>query len=491
MKMRFKQRWGLLSAVTSLSLVLAACGNTNTGTPAASGSGSAAPSTSASSASGGTSPSTSASSASSGSPSASGSGSATSGSPSSGASGSGAAAACPATAQGQQITMWSPLTGPDGNEMSTIAQQFNQENSSGITVNHVPQPEYLQKLNTAAAGGALPDMTVIRITDVPEMAERSIIKPMSDEAVNIVGGSSIAGEFPDQIWSRGEYDGQRYAIPLDVNPLVLYYNKELFQQAGITIPTDRPMNQQEFEAAAEALNKDGVAGVAIGTLFNGETMFDTVLNQYGGGASNEEGTEAAFNSEAGVRALTYVRDLKQKYSPSLSGQGDPEVKQFQQRRAGMVIHGPWHISDMVKLPFVGFAQVPQWGDEYAVQGGSHQLALTSEDPAKQAASACWIGWLSQNSVQWAKSGLIPVRQSAREGGQLESISPVVASFAGMADAVFLPPPVPGIATALGAEGLGRAVNPVLLGEQQDIKAALDQAAQRSNQLIQQNAQTYQ
>jgi multiple sugar transport system substrate-binding protein len=313
---------------------------------------------------------------------------------------------------------------------------------------------------------------------------------MPQDVLTIVGGESLAGDFPEEVWNGGEYNGERYSIPLDVNPQVLYYNKDLFQQAGITMPTDRPMTREEFEAAVQALNKDGVAGIAIGTLYSGETFFDTLIRQFGGSLANEEGTEATYNSEAGVQALTYLQQLKQQNSPQLSGQGDPEVTQFQQGRAAMVIHGPWHISNLQQLPFTGFAQVPQFGDEYAVVGGSHQLALTTEDPAKQAAAGCWIAWLSENSVQWAKAGQVPARNSARESDQLASVAAPVAAFAAEAEAIQLLPSVPGLATAVGAEGIGRAVNPVLLGQQTDIKAALDQAAQRSNQLIQQNAQTY-
>jgi multiple sugar transport system substrate-binding protein len=383
--------------------------------------------------------------------------------------------------------MWSPLTGGDGGVMTQLAQQFSQ--SSGVTVNHVPQPEYLQKLETAAAGQTLPDMTVIRAADIAQMAARNIIKPMSADALTAAGGDAIAGEFPEQVWNIGEYKDQRYAVPLDVHPLVLYYNKDLVSAAGVTIPEDRPMTREEFEAAVEALNKDGVAGIAIGTLFSGETMFEMLLRQFGGDLANEGGTEATYNSEAGVQALTYIRDLKQRTTPNISGAGDPEVTQFQQGKAAMVIHGPWHIGNLSKLPFTGYAQVPQIGDQFAVWGGSHQLALATEDPAKQAAAGCWIGWLSQNSAQWAAAGQVPARESARSN--LPDEAAPVRAFADEIEEVIMPQPLPGFSGAVGGtEGFGRAVNPVLLGQQQDVKAALDQAAQRSTQLLQQNAQRY-
>jgi multiple sugar transport system substrate-binding protein len=405
-----------------------------------------------------------------------------------GATGTGA---CGDAAQGQQITMWSPLTGPDGDEMTALANQFSQENGQGIKVTHTAQPEYLQKLNTAAAGNSLPDMTVIRGGDIGEMAIRNVLKPMSEAALTAAGGAdTLQGQFPEAIWNVGEVNGQRYSIPLDVHPLVLYYNKDMFQAAGITMPTDRPMTKEEFESAVTALNKDGVAGVSIGTAFQSGTLFQTLIRQFGGDIVNAEGTEATYNSEQGVQAANYIRDLKQANTPDVNGAGDPEVKLFQQQRAAMVFHGPWHISDMVKLPFVGFAPLPQIGDSYSVWGNSHQLGLTTEDPAKQAAAGCWIGWLSQNSVQWAKAGQIPARESAREGGELQSVSAPVAAFAVEAESVKLLPPVPALEGALWAQGFEPALNAYLLGQQQDIKAAFDEAVAKSNQIIQQNAERY-
>jgi multiple sugar transport system substrate-binding protein len=482
--MRLKQQWVLASVVSMLCIILAACGGGSSqsagATPSASG-GAPAASHDASHAT---------PSASGGAPAASSSATASSGDMATTPSAGGASTACPDTVQGAQLTMWSPLTGPDGAIMTQLADRFSQENTHGISVQHVAQPEYLQKLNTAAAGNNLPDMTVIRASDIAEMAARKVLKPMSEEAQRIVGGASLAAEFPEQAWSIGAYQNQRYAIPLDIHPLVLYYNKDLFQQAGITMPTDRPMNRQEFEAAAEKLNANGVAGIAIGTHFGGENLFETLVEQFGGSVLNNEGTEATFNSEQGVRALTYLRDLHQKYSPSMSGQGDPEVKAFQAGKAAMVIHGPWHLANLQKLPSTGVTMVPQFGDQFAVWGNSHQLALTGADPAKQAATACWIGWLSENSVQWAKAGQVPARKSVRTSEELTSVAAAITNFAAEVEQVVLRPPVPGIGPAIQGEGYGRAVNGILLGQQSDIKAALDEAAQRSNQLIQQNARQY-
>ncbi|MFN8505643.1 ABC transporter substrate-binding protein [Kouleothrix sp.] len=466
------RRWGLALLMAMLAGILAACGG---------GTGGGAAATSAPSNTGGGAAATSA-------PSNAGGAAATS-APSGG--GSASAGACSDAGKGQQITMWSPLTGPDGDEMTGLANKFSQENSLGIKVTHTAQPDYLQKLNTAAAGNSLPDMTVIRAGDIGEMVARNVLKPMSDAALTEAGGAdALQSQFTEAVWNAGQVKDKRYTIPLDTHPLVLYYNKDMFQKAGITVPTDRPMTKEEFEKAVDALNKDGVAGVALGTAFQTGAWFQALIRQFGGDITDATGSKATFNSDAGVQAATYIHDLKAKTTPQVNGAGDPEVKLFQQQKAAMVFHGPWHISDMVKLPFVGFAEMPQIGSTYSVWGNSHQLAMTTEDPAKQAAAGCWVGWLSQNSVQWAKAGQVPARKSARESADLASVSPPVAAFAKEVEAVKFLPPVPGLEGALWGQGFEPALNAYLLGQSQDIKQGLNDAAAKSDKIIQDNAAKY-
>jgi multiple sugar transport system substrate-binding protein len=399
-----------------------------------------------------------------------------------------AAGECPESARDQSIEMWSPLTGPDGDEMSALAVRFSEENELGITVQHVAQPDYVQKLNASAAANQLPAMTVVRVINVGELAARNVLKPMSDEVLNIFG-DDIGSHFPEQVWSAGEYNGERYSFPLDMHTLVMYYNKDMFEAAGLEAPGTEPMTREEFEAALTALQESGVQPISIGNAFQGATIFQTLIQQFGGGLTNAEGTEATFGSDAGVQALTYLRDLKQQYSPDVSGAGDPEVAVFKQGQAAIVFHGPWHISDLQRLDFVGFAPLPQIGDQYAVWAGSHQLALTTDDPAQQAAAGCWIAWLSENSVEWAKAGQVPARNEVRTSAELAEVAAPISTIAEAAGEAIILPQVPELEGALWGE-FGPVVDAVLMGEQEDIAGALNQAATNSQQIIDENAERY-
>ncbi len=395
---------------------------------------------------------------------------------------------CTDALSGQVVEMWSPLTGPDGDEMSGLAVRFSEENPYGITVNHVAQPEYVQKLNTAAAADQLPTMTVVRVINVAELAERNVLSPMS-AATLAVFGDGIASEFPANVWDAGQYAGERYSFPLDMHPLVMYYNKDLFAQAGLEEPGTTPMTREEFEQALQALADSGVEPIAIGTAFQGATLFQSFIQQFGGSLTDEAGTQATFDSEAAAEALAYVNSLKQQYSPEISGGGDPEVNVFKQGNAAIVIHGPWHISDIQKLPFAGFAPLPQVGEQYAVWGGSHQLALTTDDPEQQLAAACWISWLSENSIDWAKAGQVPARNSVRLSPELAEVAAPIAAVAPTTDSVVILPQVAELEGALWGQ-FGPVVDAVLMGEMSDVEAGLADAVGKSQQIIDENKERY-
>lgn len=134
-----------------------------------------------------------------------------------------------------------------------------------------------------ARGHRRPILVVIRAIDIGEMVARNVLKPMSDAVLTEAGGTDmLKGQFSESLWNAGQVKDKRYTIPLDVNPFVLYYSKDMFQKAGITMPTDRPMTKEEFEKAADALNKDGIAGVALGTACQAGAWFQVLIREFGG-----------------------------------------------------------------------------------------------------------------------------------------------------------------------------------------------------------------
>ena len=395
---------------------------------------------------------------------------------------------CPAGVEGMSLEMWSPFTGPDGDEMTALADRFSSENPCGVTVTHVAQPEYVQKLEAGAAAGQLPAMTAVRAINVAQLAARNVLKPFSAEAMAVFG-EDIASDFPDDLWNVGVYNGERYSFPLDVHPLVMFYNKELFAAAGIEEPGAEPWTREEFEDALTKLEESGATPLSLGTAFQAAALWQALIRQYGGSLTDEAGTTATYNSEAAVQALERIKELRDKYTPEVSGTGDPEVNVFKQGDVGMTFHGPWWISDLQQLDYVGFAPLPTIGDQPATWGGSHQIGFTTDDPTAQAAGAVWIRWLSENSMEWAKAGQVPARQSIRDDPALAEAAAPIAQVAESANIVVILPQVAALEPALWDQ-FGPVIDAYLAGDVTDPAAALEEANARSQQVMDENVSTF-
>lgn len=400
---------------------------------------------------------------------------------------------CSEAAQGQQITFWNGFSGPDGQFMANLVNRFNAENESGVQVTMTVQPftEYYNTLNAAAASNTLPDMLQIHVEQIPTNAIRSVIRPILEDVLATMNVD--ATDFPEAIWTATEFNGERYSIPLDIHPLVMWYNRAQWEAAGIEDPAGKVLSREEYDAALTALQESS-GGAMAWSITNGfpiTWMFEILLHQFGGTWFNEDATEVAWNSEAGIQALQYLKDQQSTYSqPNL--EVDAGVTAFKQGNSAAEWNGTWQVSNLTGEGFQdGWgAPIPQIGSQYAVTSGSHTLALgaSSDDPAKTAAAACVISFVSENSLEWVQgAGHIPARNSVRESEAFQDTQPQ-ASYATMADSAVFLPSVPGITDATAQ--LGQAVEAVMVEANPDIQGALDEAAARANQALEQNRQRY-
>lgn len=383
------------------------------------------------------------------------------------------------------LEYWNPFTGPDGPFMGTLTDNFNAANPN-IQVLMTSQAEYYTQLGTAAASQTLPDVAIVHADQVATQAFRNVIRPLGD----LVDQMGVSGDdFPAAVWAAGEVAGERYAIPLDIHPMTMFYNQDLLTAAGLS---GAPTTGEEFAQAAQALTSGENNGFMLTSGFPVQQIFSMLLHQNGGAWFNEAGTEATWNSEAGVQALQWMKDAQANYSqPNL--EVDAELNAFKAGTVGMIWNGIWQTTNVTgeAVEFQGMATaVPQIGAQPAVWAGSHQLTLPAQpdaDPCRDAAAAIFIKYLLDNSVEWAKAGQIPASNTVRSSADFTAVEPQ-ASIAPSVESAIFPPSVPGITDAFGP--LEEAVSSVMAGTETDIQAALDSAAERANQILSENAATY-
>jgi len=389
------------------------------------------------------------------------------------------------------LAFWNGFTGGDGPYMRQLVEEFStQQKNINVKMNTVQWENYYEQVPAAVRSGGGPDVAIMHSDQLATNAARAVIIPLDDVA-NALGLKE--GDFAPAVWNAGIYNNQRYGIPLDMHPLGFYYNKSLMEQAGLD-PNKPPQTREEYEAALEEFKKSGIQGSWVSPFpFTGVLQWESLLWQFGGDLYNEDVTQATFNSDAGVEALTWMVDLvKNGHSPKNVAQ-DAEFVAFQNDKNALHWNGIWQINAFKEIKDLdwGVAPVPQIGDEKGVWSGSHNFVIMNQQPLddnKVQASKVFINWISQRSIDWAKAGQVPARNSVRESQEFQSLQEQ-SELAKQIEYVHFVPPEPGIADVqLGS--FDQAVNEAVLLRKEP-KAALDEAAGKADQLLQENREKYQ
>lgn len=387
-----------------------------------------------------------------------------------------------------EVTFWHGWTGGAAPTIvPRLIEEFNAEHDN-ITVKAVPQEwgDIQAKMPLAIKSGKGPDVAVLHGDDLATYAAQNLLLD-ADSIVESLGYS--ADDFPPGVFESGDYDGAQYAIPWSVTPLGLYVNKTVLAEAGITeIPTD----EASYMAALEALKGVGIQGEWVdGYVFTGTFEFESLIWQFGGELYNEDVTEATFNSDAGVQALTWMTDLvKDGYSPADVAQ-DGNIKALIAGETAFNWNGVWQTTNTAfdDLDWAA-APVPQIGSEQAVWSSSTHWVFPNnrgQDENKTQAAAVFVKWMNDNSLGWGETGELPAANSVREDPALVEQYPNLQPFIDELPYAHYETVSPGIAEANAQITL--ALNEALTGKK-DPQKALDDAAAKANQILKQNQAKY-
>jgi multiple sugar transport system substrate-binding protein len=390
-----------------------------------------------------------------------------------------------------ELAFWNGFTGGDGPFMRDLVEQFSSEHKNiQVGMNTIEWVDYYSKVPSAVRSGKGPDVGIMHSDQLGTNAARGVIMPLDDVANSLQLKES---DFAPLVWQAGIYNNQRYGIPLDMHPLGFYYNKALMEQAGLD-PENPPQNRDDYEAALQELKSNDIQGHWISPFpFTGTLTFESLLWQFGGDLYDQDVSKATFNSDAGVEALNWmVGIVEDGHSPKNVAQ-DAEYVAFQNGKNAFHWNGIWQINAFKEIDDLdwGVAPLPQIGNEKATWSGSHNFVImnqTEPDENRIQASKVFINWISQKSIEWAKAGQIPARNSVRESQEFQDLAEQSA-LAQQVDYVHFVPPVPGIGD-VQVGSFDVAVNEAVLLKKEP-KAALDDAAAKADQILEENRQKYQ
>ncbi len=313
----------------------------------------------------------------------------------------------------------------DSDIMSPVLRAF--EDQTGIKVEYkkiASVATYERELISALAEGRGPDVFVISNTWVE--SKRGILSPAPPAMLSV---RDVQTNFVDVVAKDLIRDNAVYALPTSVDTLALFYNKDLFNNAGIAQP---PATWEEFQKAVIKLTRVSRLGVieqsaaAIGTARNinrAPDILQLLMMQSGLPIiDNSDGARrVAIANDIGNRALTFYTDFanksKQAYTWDITQ--DYSIDAFSEGKTAMLINYAYQIPTLKaknqRLQF-GVAPIPQIG------GNATQVTFASYWPFAVSASsrvpqAAWqfVQFISSKSVSEAinkAQGVPPARRDA-------------------------------------------------------------------------------
>jgi multiple sugar transport system substrate-binding protein len=192
-----------------------------------------------------------------------------------------------------------------------------------VVIDGVPYPELLAK-SMLDATGPEPTYDIIIADDpwIPQLAEVGVLLDLKKDAAQWTEADYDWDDFNAAPLAAGEWKGVQYGVPLRSNLLMMFYNKSLYEKAGVPLPTPE-LTWTDYMAQGEKLvqdtNGDGkVDAWGVDTYFNRDvltpTIWQTILNS-NGGRLVDENNKVAFNNELGIQALQTHIDLL-KFAPT-------------------------------------------------------------------------------------------------------------------------------------------------------------------------------
>ncbi len=339
-------------------------------------------------------------------------------------------AACTALAESSEtpvtINFWhhySAQSAENETLMNDLIPKFESENP-GIKVNAVSHEwaELHDKILVSASSQSLPDVARLDIAWLPEFQQMGVLVALDQEMPDF---SEVAGTLLDSALSTANIGGSYYALPLNTNSKILFYNTAMLEAAGVEVPT----TMDEWVEAVRKLSGTNANGQQIWgwnePALSGWNICPFIWS-FGGSLTDEEQTVATgyINSPETVKAVETFAMLVQEGALTGFNSGDiPMTDGFGTGRYAMMLEGPWKTAELAgAYPDVayGTAYMPAGeGGSISVLGGED---IAMFNTANREAAWKFMQFMTGEYAEtaMAKCGQIPVNKAALESDTVKN-----------------------------------------------------------------------
>ncbi|MGB8956198.1 MAG: sugar ABC transporter substrate-binding protein [Tumebacillaceae bacterium] len=294
----------------------------------------------------------------------------------------------------KETIVWSYWGDPWEVDINNQVEQAFEAKYPNINIEpqHAPWSSYFDKLQTQMAAGEVPD--VMFLDNVPSYAAKGVLMSIDDLVKE--HGFDMNDFYEGQL-TAFRYDGKLYGVPRDNDTKVLYYNKKLFDQAGLKYPSQGWTWDEMREDAKKMTKMESGVTTQYGMAFEPDSWPLWVLANGGEIFDNyEKPTKTLLNSKQAADAIQFMGDLMNvdKVAPSYDLQKDSSnISQlFTTGRVGMIIGNHALVPSFQKTPGLEWdiAGIPTAKGVKPVNlAGGAGYAIAKNTKHKEAAYKLW------------------------------------------------------------------------------------------------------
>lgn len=298
----------------------------------------------------------------------------------------------PGDSSGPVTITYSNFISNGGNEenLQKIVDAFEKENT-GITVDvqTAAYGDYFTQLQTDLAAGTEADVFDVDAGSFANIQANGVLAELTDVD---------AGKYRTSVLDTYKVDGKQYGLPTSFSNVVLFYNKELFDAAGVDYPTADWTWADEKAAAEKLTDKD--AGVWGDYQPVSYYEYYKAVQQAGGSFLNADNTASGIDSDAGKKAADWIAGKSGTVMPTAAdgaGTADFDTNLFKEGKLAMWHTGIWMISLVGELPFDWDIAVEP-GDAQKASATFSNAVVVSKNSKHQEAAQKWADYLTSSKT---------------------------------------------------------------------------------------------
>lgn len=320
-----------------------------------------------------------------------------------------------------EIIYWNPFTGPDGENMKQIVNEYNKTNPKFKVKNvSIEADDMYKKIPTVVnSGKGIPDLTIVHAERIKQFVDNDLLTPFDDKLADYP--EIKAENYVPAGWDIGDINGSRYSVPLDVHSFVMYYNKDLLEKYAPNALDDNVITFDEIREAGEKSKKDKITGIGITWT---RPIFLSIYNQLGGDITSD-GEKPTLDTSEAKEALQLLKGLIDSKIANKDGEDPGQL--FKSGKAIFYPEGIWmqnSLNESKKINW-GLTSFPQISPDKIVNWtSSHQFVMFNDEnrsEEKTKGMMDFLDFVRENSLPWAQAGQNPAALATLENPEYKEM----------------------------------------------------------------------